>query len=113
MAYIALSELKNHLRIEHSDEDGYLTSLIGVAKTAIENELDRKIELYEDESGNLPAPLKHAIMILCGDLYNNRESVAFAAPHEVPRTLGYLLAPYKNYDAGCSTDIEETTTEGE
>ena len=49
-------------------------------------------------------PLMQAIMIQCGDLYNNRESVAFATSSEVPRTLTYLLQPYKKYDAGLSTD---------
>ena len=57
------------------------------------------------ETGAGKSALLSAIKLLVGDLYNNRESVAFAAPHEVPRTLHYLLQPYRKYDVGTSTDV--------
>lgn len=104
MAYVTVSEVKHHLRVEVTADDTYLGSLIDVAETAIGNELGHPLSFYEDGNGALPTPLLQAIMILCGDLYNNRESVAFAAPHEVPRTLSYLLQPYRKYDVGCTTD---------
>jgi len=103
MSYVTLNDLKTHLRVEVADDDAYLTSLIGVAETAIGNELGRELVNFT-EHGVLPTPLRHAIMLLCGDLYNNRESVAFAAPHEVPRSLDYLLQPYKVYNVGTSSD---------
>ena len=106
MAYITLAELKQHLKVEVSADDTYLTTLIGVAEVAIGNELGKPLSWYEDGNGNIPTPLMQAIMIQAGDLYNNRESVAFAAPSEVPRTLEYLLQPYKKYDVGTSTDVE-------
>ena len=106
MAYITLAELKQHLKVEVNADDTYLTTLIGVAEVAIGNELGKPLSWYEDGNGNIPTPLMQAIMIQCGDLYNNRESVAFAAPSEVPRTLEYLLQPYKKYDVGTSTDVE-------
>lgn len=108
MAYVTLNDLKTHLKVEVTADDAYLTSLINVAETAIGNELGKTLSTFA-EDGALPAPLTQAVMIFCGDLYNNRESVAFSAPHEVPRSLGYLLAPYKIYDVGCSTDEEEET----
>lgn len=104
MAYVTLADLKTHLKVEVNTDDAYLTSLIGVAEVAIGNELGKPLSYFEDGSGNIPAPLTQAIMLQCGDLYNNRESVAFVTPNEVPRTLGYLLAPYKKYDVGTSTD---------
>ena len=112
MAYVTLADLKAHLRVEYTTEDTYLTSLIGVAEQAIANELECDLANYVSNSV-LPAPLQHAIKLLAGDLYNNRESVAFATPHEVPRTLGYLLAPYKKYNAGCSDDPLLQTDEEE
>lgn len=107
MAYVTLTDLKSHLRVEVSADDAYLTSLISVAEQAIANELGKDLEYYEDSDNHIPTPLYQAVMILCGDLYNNRESVAFATPYELPRSLGYLLAPYVKYDANCSTDEEE------
>ena len=112
MAYVTLADLKAHLRVEYTTEDTYLTSLIGVAEQAIANELECDLANYVSNNV-LPAPLQHAIKLLAGDLYNNRESVAFATPHEVPRTLGYLLAPYKKYNAGCSDDPLLQTDEEE
>lgn len=103
MAYVTVAQLKHHLRIEVSADDEYLEDLIKVSETAIANELGKPLAWYSTR-GNLPAPLQHAIMLLCGDLYNNRESVAFAAPHEVPRTLHYLLQPYRKYDVGTTED---------
>lgn len=107
MAYVTLQELKQHLRVEYDADDDYLNTLIGVAEVAIGKELGKPIENFVVD-GNLPTPLIHAIKLLCGDLYNNRESVAFAAPHEVPRTLDYLLQPYKVYNVLCLPTLEVT-----
>ena len=122
MAYVSLADLKQHLKVEVTADDTYLTTLIEVAEVAIGNELGKPLADFVDDNNALPTPLIHAIKMLCGDLYNNRESVAFAAPHEVPRTLDYLLQPYKVYNALCLPTLEVTdileevdagTTEGD
>jgi len=107
MAYVTLSELKQHLRVEVDEDDVYLTTLVNVAEEAIGNELGKPLSYYALNERAIPAPLRHAVMLLAGDLYNNRESVAFATPHEVPHTLDYLLAPFRKYDANCTTDVNE------
>ena len=107
MAYVTLEALKQHLRVEFTADDSYLTTLIGVAETAIGNELGKPLADYATD-GVIPAPLQHAVKLLAGDLYNNRESVAFATPHEVPRTLDYLLQPYKVYNVLCLPTEEVT-----
>lgn len=107
MAYVTLEALKQHLRVEYTADDAYLTTLIGVAEDSIGNELGKPLEDFATD-GVLPTPLVHAIKVLCGDLYNNRESVAFATPHEVPRTLDYLLQPYKVYNVLCLPTLEVT-----
>ena len=107
MAYVTLADLKQHLRVEYTADDSYLTALIDVAEAAIGNELGKPLSDYSAD-GTLPTPLQHAIKLLAGDLYNNRESVAFATPHEVPRTLDYLLQPYKVYNVLCLPTEEVT-----
>lgn len=47
--------------------------------------------------GILPASIIHAVLLLIGNLYNNREPVSYGTVVKVPYTLDYLLAPYKNY----------------
>ena len=108
MAYVTLEALKQHLRVEYTADDTYLTTLIGVAEVAIGNELGKPLADFVDDNNALPTPLVHAIKLLAGDLYNNRESVAFATPHEVPRTLDYLLQPYKVYNVLCLPTLEVT-----
>lgn len=108
MAYVSLADLKQHLKVEVTADDAYLTTLIEVAEIAIGNELGKPLANFVDDNNALPTPLIHAIKLLCGDLYNNRESVAFATPHEVPRTLDYLLQPYKVYNVLCLPTLEVT-----
>lgn len=40
---VSLSEAKEHLRILHTHEDFYISALLGVITTSIENELDRDL----------------------------------------------------------------------
>ena len=107
MAYVSLADLKQHLKVEVTADDAYLTTLIEVAEVAIGNELGKPLSEYVTDNA-LPTPLIHSIKLLAGDLYNNRESVAFATPHEVPRTLDYLLQPYKVYNVMCLPTLEVT-----
>ena len=107
MAYVTLEALKQHLRVEYTADDVYLTTLIDVAEASIGNTLGKPLANFATD-GQLPAPLVHAIKLLCGDLYNNRESVAFAAPHEVPHSLDYLLQPYKIYNVLCLPTTQVT-----
>jgi len=108
MAYVSLADLKQHLKVEVTADDAYLTTLIEVAEIAIGNELGKPLANFVDDNNALPTPLIHAIKLLCGDLYNNRESVAFVTPHEVPRSFDYLLQPYKVYNVLCLPTLEVT-----
>lgn len=107
MAYVTLAEVKTHLKVEYDTEDTYIATLIEVAEQAISNELQCELAVFASHN-TLPRPLHHAILLQVGDLYNNRESVAPASLHEVPRSIGYLLQPYKKYNRGCSDDTVVT-----
>lgn len=45
----------------------------------------------------IPLPVKHATLLMVGNLYANRESVSFGNPVVIPFTISFLLAPYINY----------------
>lgn len=105
--YITLEEIKKHLNIDDyfTDDDAYLNSLIQVAAEVVERHIDDKlIDLCElDENGevdlkSLPSPLIHAMKLFIGNMYANRESIAFAQSYELPLSYNYLLSLYKNYE---------------
>jgi hypothetical protein len=97
--YVMVDELEKHCNIDDaSDADvTYLTSLIDTATISVENTIEQKLSGLEDANGNIPSPLKHAILLVAANLYANREPVAFGVPQAIPYTLRYLVQPYINY----------------
>lgn len=97
--YLPLNQVKSHLHLDdwYDDEDEYLTGLIYVAQKAIENHIGYDLKSLTDENGELEAPLCHAMLLLVGHLYANRESTSELSIKEVPHAYDYLLQPYKNY----------------
>lgn len=90
---ITLDEIKQHLNLESDwhGEDSYLQSLIGAAKQVVEmhicDDIDGKSE------GQLP--LAHAIKLLVGTWYMNRESLSNLQKGN--HSYEYILSLYKRY----------------
>jgi uncharacterized phage protein (predicted DNA packaging) len=98
--YVTVEQLKRQVNVDFNDDDEYMSDLIEVAQTAVENDIQRplsELETTEDNSATIPAPLRHAILLLASNLYSNREPVAFSVPQAVPYTLRYLIQPYILY----------------
>ena len=96
--YIELEDVKRHLIIEDNADDLYLLTLIDAAIADVEYHIDDKLSNLEDCNGNLPSGLIHAIMLLIGTWYNNRESVSYGNAHAIPQTFDYLIQHYINYE---------------
>lgn len=98
MKYITVDDIKRHLYISFFDDDLILADMIDVAEDVVEKYLNTTYDELEDEDGNIPDSIIHAIKVMVGNLYNNRESVSFnAVPYRVPYSYEYLLQPYRNY----------------
>lgn len=95
---ITLDEVKIHLNIdkEYTEEDNYLLSLIQVAELQVEQHLNGNSIV--DENGVLLPNLKHAMLLLIGTLYANRESVSYSQAKSVPHAYDYLIQFSKSYD---------------
>lgn len=106
MRYVTVEDIKKHLYIDFEADDYIIADSIDAAQSIIEKYLNVKLDdLVVDE--RLPYPLIQAIKIMCGNLYNNRESIAFnAVPYKIPFSFEYLLQPYKNYKRGESEVTE-------
>lgn len=101
MRYISLTEAKHHLNIEdgNTTDDTYIVSLVDAAELAVEHYLQRPLSGIAHD-GRLPADVAHAIKLVLGTLYANRESVTYGTPSVVPMAIGLLLTPWISYAGG-------------
>lgn len=91
---ITLDEIKEHLNIEKDwhGEDQYLQSLLDAAKVVVQKHICDSIDgVKEGEQ----IPLLHAIKLLVGTWYMNRESLSNL--NKGNHSYEYILSLYKNY----------------
>lgn len=94
-----LATIKKHLNIDasYTDDDTYIEFLEGVAEEVVQKHIDRSFEEIIGEAGEIPQPLLHSILLIVGNMYANRESVAYTSAVEVPNSLSYILSMYRDY----------------
>ena len=98
--YLTLTELKKHLNIDSTftDDDTYLTSLEEAGEEVVANYINRNLEDTLDENGNLPAGLKHAILLWVGNMYAQRESISSVNYTAVPQSFDLICDLWRKYD---------------
>ena len=90
---ITIEEIKQHLHIErdYHSEDSYLQSLIDAAQVVVQKHICDSIDGKSE--GQLP--LAHAVKLLVGTWYMNRESLSNL--NKANHSYEYILSLYKNY----------------
>lgn len=99
--YLNLESVKKHLNIDsyYTDDDLYLEALMNVAEKVVRQHIDIGLDIVAGyNGGELPPPLIHAMLLFVGNMYANRESVAFASASEIPLSYQYILDLYKCYN---------------
>lgn len=97
--YISLDKCKKHLNIDpdFKEDDNYIMSLVEVAEEIVQRHIGYRFEdILVD--GQLPMALQHAMLLLIGQFYANRESVTFGSASELPLSYNYILQLFENYD---------------
>lgn len=84
---ISLTEAKNFLRLEYTDEDEYIKSLIKTAREICESYMRKPIDCE-----NCPERVRQAMLLIVGHFYENRETDTNS---ELPRTVYNLLLPLR------------------
>ena len=108
--YLDLTKIKKHLNIneDYTADDMYLTDLSEVAEKVVETHIDNKLDIVaSNNGGTLPAPILHAMLLFIGNMYANRESVAFVSANEIPLSYAYILDLYKCYYHNNDDEDEE------
>ena len=97
MAYLELEDVKRHLNIDldYAGDDEYLLSLVDTAEEVVSQHICSNLNDMEVD-GKLPSPLLHAMKLLIGTYYSNRESVTEKSV-ELPHGYYYLVRLYRQY----------------
>lgn len=97
MKIVTIEEIKKHTRIDGNAEDDVL-QLYGESAEAVT--LATVGATYEEllvEYGEIPVPIKHAVLMLTAHSYNNREPASGQKMWSVPYTWDVLLKPYLRF----------------
>lgn len=96
MSLVSLELFKQHVRADDfAGDDAYLSHLLQVAEEWVIGETNRSLtELETMNGGEFPLPLVHAVMMVAGHWYNQREGVGGVQMHEVPYSLKALVKPW-------------------
>ncbi len=98
MAVVSLALFKKHVRADDfADDDEYLEHLLETAESAVITATNRAQEELVQLGGGteVPAPIRHAVLMLGAHWYNQRESVSSVQMHNVPDSLQALIKPYR------------------
>lgn len=98
--YIPLDLAKKHLNIEEdfTEDDEYILGLISVAEQAVRVHVNEDFNiLAENNGGCLPAPISQAMLLMIGNMYQNREPIG-TKEKALPFNYQYLIDLYRNYD---------------
>ena len=94
----SLALLKKQVRADDfCQDDAYLQHLLDAAEEAVITATNRTGEELREmgEEGHLPKMLQQAVLMLAAHWYNQRESVAAVAMHEVPDSVQALVKPFR------------------
>ena len=80
---LTLSDAKEFLRIDHTEEDGYISVLLLLAREMCENYLRQAL------TSPLPESIKQAMFLIIAHFYENRSG------ESVPSVIFRLLDPFR------------------
>lgn len=97
--YIELDTAKKHLNIEpdFTEDDEYILGLIDMAEQAVRVHVNEDFTVLAEQNGGcIPAPLLQAMLLMIGNMYQNREPLG-QKNLALPFNYQYLIDLYRNY----------------
>jgi len=94
MKFLTTDFIKLHSRIDYGDEDELLEIYGDSAETTVLNYLNRTYEDLIEAYGDVPAPIKHAALMLVDTWYQYRCPPIQTSVSMVPYTFDVLIKPY-------------------
>lgn len=97
---VSVEELKNHLRIQHDEEDDYLATLIQQAQAAAEDYCRVQFESAGEEETpietDVPEPVRLALILMASFYYENRDIPDMTTYKAMRMAFDSLLYPYRD-----------------
>ena len=87
---VSVGEMKEHLRIQHDEEDSYIDGLIAQAQAAAEDYC--RVEFDED----VPEPVRLAVLLMVSFYYENRDIPDMTTYKAMRMAFDSLLYPYRD-----------------
>lgn len=94
---VTIDEIKRNARIDGDAENDLLYALGEAAEQTVLNLIERTQEDLENEFGEVPAPVRQAILMYTNHLYEHRGIVNPTALYNVPYSIDAMLKPYIRY----------------
>ena len=88
---VTLEEVKTHLRIQHDEEDEYLSSLIAQVQSAAEDYC--RVQFSQE---NAPEPVRLAVILMTSFYYENRDIPDMTTYKATRMAFDSLLYPYRD-----------------
>lgn len=94
--WCSLDGLKRHLIVEHDVDDELIKEYAVASWNLVETTIERSVkELFEQYDGIMPPTLIHAVRLLVGRYYAEREGESFTNRRDMSFSISALLMPYK------------------
>lgn len=94
--WCSLDGLKRHLIVEHDVDDELIKEYAVASWNLVETTIERSVKgLFEQYDGIMPPTLIHAVRLLVGRYYAEREGESFTNRRDMSFSISALLMPYK------------------
>ena len=90
---LSVEEVKEHLRIQHDEEDVLIEKLIAQAQTAAEDYC--RVQFTDEE---VPEPARLAVMLMVGHYYENRDNPDRQTYLTMRMAFENLLYPHRDVE---------------
>ena len=88
---LTVDEVKEHLRIQHDEEDALIEKLIAQAQAAAEDYC--RVQFPDEEA---PGPVRLAVLLMVGHYYENRDNPDRTIYGTMRIAFENLLYPYRD-----------------
>lgn len=109
MKWLTIADIKKQLRLDYNDEDDALELYGTAAEDAVLNYLNRTYQDLLEVYGHVPAPVRHATLMLVDVSYQYRSPISPTNVSMVPYTFDILVKPYMRLADSWKSEVPTTT----